>query len=253
MTLILDLITISSLLAYTLSCEHPFVSNGNYCVYLTEPRTFENGCDVNHFDNFDEELYKTWNTMVWLPVSSRYRYGPLVFQKPGKEYAEKYSVSSYFDNMDEFSSTGDCFIVGNDIGRYVNCNEKHPHVCAYLKKKTYYQYCYNHNYTTTEACICKFINSESDEENDRCELKTDVSEEDDEIIQVPDPTELSVCYYRSSNFFTSSCKVKAQDVPRTDLVLKFDIKTRKLFLSVYSPEGKFSIKIYLRLKIDLFI
>lgn len=232
-----DLLAIFNLLLCVLSCQPPFVEKGDYCVRITQPTTFENGCNVQTFRPFDDSLYQNWGIYVWLPVGRRYNFGPMFFQKPGPEYA------TAFENV-ETVSRDNCMVVANKTLQYVDCVEKHPHLCAYYNGADKYTCSGNSAAFSFKSCVCKLINSDDSEEeeddgdeDEDCELKTDFTTDEKitEMVAVPETTGLNVCYMASES--KSECRVGGEYVPKVDLVLKFDVKKRKLFLTVYSLEG----------------
>lgn len=218
-------------------CEFPFIEKEQYCAYLTEPEIYENNsCTVQVYMQYDKELYTNWpllqhDYIIWFPIKQKYNYGPFVLDKPGQDYSNEFKLLTPLQNSDN------CLVTSTLINyEYIsaNCFHKHRHVCAYLKAQ--------HNilvpHTNIENCLCRLLNYESSEESDEkneCKLENDFSTEKVPISQEPITTGSSVCYSTKSSY--CFCRVKTEEIPKPDLVLKFDAKKRELFLTVYSPEG----------------
>lgn len=183
------------------------------------------------------KLYDNLASYVWAPVERRYPFGPMFFQKPGKEYAN--TLESVIKNVETNSTSANCMVIANNTFQYVDCFEKHPHLCVEQKTAC-----------TTPAvplktCFCTLINSDdydddddddSEEKEEVCELKTDFTTNERLIrmATLPDSTG-DVCYVNLRS--KSKCRVAGRYIPKVDLILKFDVKRRKLLLTVYSREG----------------
>lgn len=248
---ITDFLVISSGLLCVLSCEPPFFQKGDYCVYITQPTGFSNDCNVQTYHPFHVSLYENLETYVWMPVGRRYNFGPMVFQKPGLEYAETLETAVKNIEYDgQFTPRADCIIIANKTLKYVDCLEKHPHLCAYYAHSR--NGCISPAVLSFKSCFCKLINDseekggygedddeeeEDEEEEYACELKTDFTTDEKitEMVAVPETIGLNVCYVNQKS--RSTCRVEGRNVPKVDLILKFEEKRRKLFLTVYSLEG----------------
>lgn len=226
------------LLCYVSSCELPFVSKGFYCVHVTEPKSFDDGCDIKDYSNFDAELYASIGVLVWLPVKRKYKFGPMVYETPGDQFYEEFKMQQYYQ-LDEDFIEKDCMLVLNYTVVYVDCSEKHPHLCLYAKKESFCDI----DFTDIQSCLCNVERIDSDyqdEDEDDCELSSEFSTTPSDLkyFKVPDPGALSASYSQfSANCPT--CKVRVLDIPKVDLVLNFETRTKRLFLTVYSPEGKY--------------
>lgn len=219
------------LLCCVWACESPFSSKGKYCVFQTEPRTFNEGCDVRGFDAFDINLYRNNDIFVWLPIKSRYRYGPKVYQIPGCLFSEIFENKN-FDEMK--TSKEDCAVIKGNVMNYVDCSEKHPHLCIYDNSK-HTDMCDN-SILDIKKCLWSYHNNTDEDE---LKINGDVYITDSEMSfsRLPDPGGVNVSYVQLSSD-CAKCKINGDDIPKADLVLNFEVQARKLFLTVYSPEGK---------------
>lgn len=231
-----SLLAVLNLIVCVSSCEPPFFQKDNHCVYITKPNTFEhNDCILKTYHSFDLKLYENLAKNVWLPVRRRYPFGPMFFQKPGIEYAN--TLESVIKNVETNASSANCMVIANNTLQYVDCFEKHPHLCVEHKSVC------TSPAVPLKSCFCTLINSDNDDDDDDseedeeiCELKTDFTT-DERIIRMTTLPESAgnVCYVNSRS--KSECRVAGQYIPKVDLILKFDVKKRKLYLTVYSREG----------------
>lgn len=227
-----------------MSCEPPFIEKGDYCVYLTEPTTFENGCNVKAHELFNVTLYEQMETEVWLPVKRRYSFGPFVFVNPSDEYAETVmSVLGYFDYDGFDDSWSTCMTTVNKTMFHVDCLKKHPHLCAYYNDDN--DDC-NSPALSFEKCYCKLMYFANfwqweieNNHDDYCEFTSDFTMHGT-IIELETELETTgenVCYSLNYESNATSCAVERQNIPKADLILKFDVKRKQLLLTVYSYEG----------------
>lgn len=217
-----------------LSCEPPFVEQGDYCIYLTEPKTFEDGCDKKVHELFDVALFEEMETPVWLPVQRRYDFGAFLFKDPIAEYGTPV-VSIITEEHFAYDAYGDswatCLIGANKTMFFVECSEEYSHLCAYNRFQNDDDIC-SYPALSFEKCFCKLMSNSTQD----C-TGQDAKQNFSVLGTRPDVTRKSnnVCYmdYRSH----ASCLVQEQSVPKADLILKFDGQRRELFLTVYSFEG----------------
>lgn len=160
----------------------------------------------------------------------------MVFETPGDQFYEEFEMEHYYRPTEHFIEK-DCMVVLNYTVFYVDCNEKHPHLCFYAGVVNFCDV----DTSNIGGCLCQVLESDSDyEDEDDCELNSEFSTTPGDLnyFKVPDPGAFSASYWQfGANCPT--CRVTVLDIPKVDLVLNFETRTKRLFLNVYSPEGKF--------------
>lgn len=228
---------VSSLFSIAFSlpiCQEPATNiQGLYCLEVAGPDTFEKGCTVKSFYTsfkwFLEyiDTYEYVSEYVWLPFKRRYKFGPMVFVAPGSNYREIYPDQHF--SIEEFSLTKDCIVAKNRTARYVDCSEKYLHLCLHSLE--------------FEDDESQCDSDDHDEDVDECSPPSEFFGRESVLdgFRIPDTNGLNVYYLTEDTDSCSSCRMDSRNVPTADLILNFEMKRRRLFLIVYSPEGKDSI------------
>lgn len=232
------------------SCPNNFLNNGDHCIFISPPDSWEEDCVTMPATKYDTSSIQL-NFSVWLPVKRVAKFGPWEYMTPEEDYGDPFAR---FMNYQEYENK--C-VIANAIGEpeLVSCSDKYFHVCAvpnYYKWYDCMKKCKN-----KKGCMCMMA-TEVDHatEYDQCRVVGPVlyddSEEDGEESEHPEKKSV-----KEDKSCTLPMKNHASDVPRfctlciykytdTNMVLAFVADRKQLYLTVYNwPRGKFTvIKVY---------
>ncbi|KAF5300450.1 hypothetical protein FQA39_LY02249 [Lamprigera yunnana] len=233
-------------------CPVSFDEEDDTCVYVTPPQRFNESCPYPG----ESSKVKEYNN-IWLPVKQTVLYGLLEYITPDDRYGLEYSASDSSESSEEiFDFTSKCVVKKRDKIETASCDEKFSKVCVYK---------YDHRlYRCPDACVsgglgsnyCFCKKSTDDFMYSKCDIVGFPNFEYERRIMYK-LVGSDVCIIDKSHLFNfyiaisknelhlkqlnavncAICKVATVPFEKVDLELKFNVKSYKLYLVVYSPAG----------------
>ncbi|KAK5649365.1 hypothetical protein RI129_000394 [Pyrocoelia pectoralis] len=239
-------------------CPPGFKELKGKCVYVTQPQTWNDNCpypdastDVKNYNN------------IWLPFQKKVKYGSYEYVLPDENYGLHYSETDFWENSDEtLEGNSECVAKTLNKIESVSCNATFSRVCLYNHNSFLYK-CPNGcvpGGLGTNYCFCKtYIKKQSSWPscdmailkhpyernilyrlvgNDIC-LIGHSSMFGDDYLAIHDN---SLYLKRADDANCVVCKTQPIAFHNVDLDLTFNAHSRKLYLTIYSPEELYKIE-----------
>ncbi|CAG9853688.1 unnamed protein product [Phyllotreta striolata] len=242
-------------------CPLNFEETADDCLFVSAHRPWGNIC------NFESLLEQSApaaleNELVWMPYRRYIAYGPYEAVEWGSKRSKKFNNRLKGNLADPDFFNKNCLIADTATNDYFPefCSNKHRHVCSFDKNEA------------DSKCPDHCVNADVAKKTCFCKEKNYCSTTLSKIETILDYTVLkklagdNVCYVDSNLpvqqnkfqaisedrwFYTDNDKIKCslctiinnnlkENNQSAEMVLNFDEKQKKLFLTIYSPQNLFN-------------
>lgn len=218
-------------------CPKHFLSNGDHCIYISPPGTWEEDC-VTMPATKSDTAYISTEFPVWLPVKRSAKLGPWEYMTPEEDYGDTFERFMNYPNY-----KNKCVICKNkNKPELVECSDHYSHVCMVPRYYKWYDCMKKCKHKTRCKCM-RYIDEEDLEDYDyssrQCRNVRSVKYADsDEDDDVENDTCIRSTKYRASNDM-SQCSSCIFEYTNIEMVLTFIEDRKKLYLTLYNmPLGK---------------
>ncbi|XP_056632550.1 uncharacterized protein LOC130442452 [Diorhabda sublineata] len=250
----------SKLTRYGKRCPVQFSETSDSCIFFAAAQPWGNICSFEALTE-DSNNVPLKNELLWLPYKRLHEYGPFESLTFGENFGIpiKKPIKGALTDVDFFNKN--CLVVNTSSEEYYPefCDRYHRYVCQFSKEEVYAR-CPHDCVSVdilSDACYCKQKQtcSELAKVNTMYDftMLSDLADDDESIVGTITYPDLPFYefnqslsehswYYTKKNLSYSLCVTqhpKQNSVEEAQLTLNFDDKERKLYLTIYSPEGLF--------------